>query len=73
MTAQGRCLAAREFRERLKNHEKCDFLEVQNGENAFFCSEHRKFMKMIQKRRNFGNPFVSSEPRSSKVGYFDVN
>jgi hypothetical protein len=43
LLAQGRCLAARDFRKRSR---KCDFLVVPSAGNAFFPSEHRKFMKM---------------------------
>ena len=41
---------------------KVRFLEVQGGGNAFFCSEHRKFMKMD--RGKLGTPQI--DPRGSK-------
>ena len=84
------CAGAREVpcsaSRRSKSIEECDFWRFRVVKMRFFCSEHRKFMKMdrgkagnppnrpsrIRWRRNFGNPFVSSGLRSSKVAYFDV-
>ena len=65
MTSRGQfCTGAREVpcgARVSKTIEKVRFLEVQGGGNCFFCSEHRKFMKMD--RGKLGTPQI--DPRGS--------